>query len=250
MQKINAIIIDDEPKLCELLQSKLQKNHPAIRVLSLCHSAAQALEKTILLKPDLLFLDIDMPQKNGLEFLTLLREAKMEVMVIITTAYNENKYLHSAIKLAVSGYLLKPILAEELNDAIQKVKEKLLSKKSANDIAALTKIFQPSPTIDFCIATGKLYLKQEQVVYIKAEGNYSRFYLNDGRNELITESLKDLEIKFQHTQLVRADRSHIINKSYIEKITSGTNRCYFSNIANQHYIELSDSGIKFLQTAS
>lgn len=246
MNGITAIILDDEIKPAEALKSKIEKFHPEVKVLALCHDVATGLEKIVLLKPQLLFLDIEMPHKNGIEFLELIRAAGIHLAVIITSAHSKAEYFRKAFHLAAVDYLVKPVLPEELKESIQKVQKQLQEKEPVKTLEQLIPALQDSAPQGFPCAMGKLFLKNDQLVYIKAEGNYSRFFLTDGKSELITESLKELEKKFSNSSIVRVDRSHFINRLYIQKITTHNNRCYFSTHLGIPHIELSDTGIKML----
>lgn len=248
MNGITAIILDDEIKPAEALRSKIGKFHPEVKVLELCHDVATGLEMILLLKPQLLFLDIEMPRKSGIEFLELIRAAGLPLAVIITSAHSKAEYFRKAFHLSAVDYLVKPVLPEELKESIQKVQQQLQEKGSVKSLEQLIPALQDNAPQGFPCAMGKLFLRNEQLVYIKAEGNYSRFFLTDGKNELITESLKELEKKFNKSTIVRVDRSHFINKVYIQKITTQNNRCYFSTHLGIPFIELSDTGIKALMS--
>lgn len=245
MKKIRTILIEDEPKIRESFLSKLEKWFQEIEVIALCENAEEALEKVIILKPDLLFLDIEMPRKSGIDFLKVLRNANLDTHVIITTAYAQTDYLRQAMQLSAVDYLLKPILKEELLDAIERVKSRI-EKQAMVDQSENVGKGKANLIFDFNCAVGRLFLKQEQIIYIKAEGNYSRFYLLDGKNELVTESMKQLEEKLKRSVLIRADRSHFINKDYVQKLVVNSNRCYFHSTVPYEFVELNETGIRTL----
>lgn len=246
MNGITAIILDDEIKPAEALKSKIEKFHPEVKVLALCHTVSEGLEKIVLLKPNLLFLDIEMPHKNGIEFLELIRNADIQLAVIITSAHSKAEYFRKAFHLEAVDYLVKPVMQEELKESIDKVQQLLKAKEPKNVLDQLIPALQDITPQSFPCAMGKLFLKSDQLVYIKAEGNYSRFFLTDGKSELITESLKELEKKFSKSTVIRVDRSHFVNKLYIQKITTHNNRCYFNTNLAIPFIELSETGIKML----
>lgn len=246
MKKIKTIIIEDEYKIRESFYNKIEKSFPELDVVALCANAEEALEKIVIHKPDLLFLDIEMPRKSGMELLQVLREAKIHANVIITTAYNHTDYFRKAMHLSAVDYLLKPILKEELEEAIQKVKERMETQEVVNDKERPGAQQNKNSILDFSCAVGKLFLKHEQIVYIKAEGNYSRFFLTDGKNELVTESLKQLEEKLKNCAVIRADRSHFINRNYVQKLVVNSNRCYFLSSIPYEFVELNETGIKTL----
>src|ERR1700704_1647826 len=118
---IKAIIVDDEPYCCEALGTLLQRYCPEIRVIEICYNGATALKAIHEDQPDLLFLDIEMPQMNGFELLGKLKEINFEL--IFTTSYDQ--YAIKAIRFSALDYLLKPIDREELQKAVQKVVSRL-----------------------------------------------------------------------------------------------------------------------------
>lgn len=246
MNSIKTIILEDEHKPREALKLKLEKHHPEIEIAALCESYTEATEKILSVKPDLLFLDINMPGKSGLELLQLLRDARLNTKIIITTAYPNQEYYRKAIHLSVIDYLLKPVDKDELQEAIEKVKQRMSEELRITDAERLSVLYSKPKQFEFACAVGKLFAHEEQIVYIKAEGNYSRIFLSDSKNELITESMKQLEEKLGATMITRVDRSHFINKAYVQKVVTASNRCYFISAVNLAPIELNETGIKNL----
>ncbi len=247
MKKLKTIIIEDEHKPGEALKSKLEKKFSdVIEVTALCENAEQAFAAVILHKPDLLFLDIGMPGTSGLEMLQVLRNANVQSKVIITTSHKETEHFRKAMHLSVVDYLLKPIMQEELETAVEKVMERMQKEQSNSDIEQLRNVFVKSIQYEFSCAVGKLFLKEEQIVYIKAEKNYSRIFMNNGASEMITESMKLLEDKLNGSAVQRVDRSHFINRNYVQKVVTSSNRCYFVPEVKLTPIELNETGIKSL----
>src|SRR5688500_5493046 len=120
---ITATIVDDEPLCCESLATLLERYCPAVRVLDICYSGSTALKSILQNPPQILFLDIEMPQMNGFELLERLTEINFQL--IFTTSYDQ--YAIKAIQFSALDYLLKPIEREELQKAVQKVVQHLHS---------------------------------------------------------------------------------------------------------------------------
>src|SRR3954470_22337610 len=114
---VKAIIVDDEPFCCEALETLLSRYCPQVEVINICHSANKALKIIAEQKPQLLFLDIEMPQMNGFELLQKLPGADFNL--IFTTSYDQ--YAIKAIRFSAIDYLMKPIDREELQNAVGKV---------------------------------------------------------------------------------------------------------------------------------
>src|SRR5689334_18967658 len=117
---MRAILIDDEKNALEMLEWMLNKNCPEVEIVAMCDSPLDGLEKVKSLKPELIFLDIEMPQLNGFDLLDRL--GKHDSDVIFTTAYNQ--FAIKAFKKCALDYLLKPIDPEDLKSAVQKAKDK------------------------------------------------------------------------------------------------------------------------------
>src|SRR6185436_7315632 len=118
---IKTIIIDDEPDCCESLSILLKRNSPEVNIAATCYSAEKALSVIKEIKPQLVFLDIEMPNMNGFEMLEKLPEIDFEL--IFTTSYDQ--YAIKAIRFSALDYLLKPIDWEELKKAVQKAIESM-----------------------------------------------------------------------------------------------------------------------------
>lgn len=203
---MKAIIIDDERLARQELKSLLAA-HKEIEVIAECQDAAQAKEKINELKPDLIFCDIQMPGKSGLE---LVEEISAMVDVVFVTAYDEHAI--KAFELNAFDYLLKPVQAERLSETIRK----LSVKESA------TKVDNTTPLTDkdtvFIKDGEKCWLvRLADIRLFESEGNYVRVYFDNFR-PLILRSLNSLETRLNEKQFFRASRKHMINLSYVASI--------------------------------
>ena len=122
---MNAIIVDDEPDGIRTLQKLVQRHCPRVKIAATCANADAAKEQIELLKPDLLFLDIQMPGKSGLELLTELTRKDFEV--IFVTAYND--YILQALQFSAADYLLKPVDEDRLCEAVDRAEKRLAEGK-------------------------------------------------------------------------------------------------------------------------
>ena len=125
---ITAIIVDDEPYSCEALVTLLEEYCPEVHVLDICYSGAAALQSISESKPDILFLDIEMPNMNGFEMLEKIHDLDFEL--IFTTSYDH--YAIKAIQFSALDYLLKPLNADELRNAVSRYLEKSKQKKETD----------------------------------------------------------------------------------------------------------------------
>lgn len=214
---IKALIIDDEPAAANVLQLLVERHIPEINQLRL---ATRINEAHVLIKqfqPDLIFLDIMMPEKNGFEFLNELSAINFEI--IFTTAFNE--FAIRAIRFSALDYLLKPLNAEELRSAIDRFLEKRNQKKETDVLLQnLLQNLGKRETNDFKLAVpttaGAVFFSPADIIRLEGEGNYTRFFLSDGRKHMSSKTMKEYEeILLQHNFL-RIHKSHLVNKSFID----------------------------------
>lgn len=192
--KQTALIIDDEEDAVSVLTQLIGHFTPQVDVIGTAYSALEGIRKINQLKPDIVFLDVQMPGVDGLEMIESYHEKRFEV--ILTSA--SSSYSLKAIKLGVTDYLLKPIIPEELADAIRKCSAK---QKFTNTHEIITLPEQHGYSI----------VKVADIVHIKGEGNYTTFYHKNGNPILTSKHLKHYEKQLQHPFLIRCHQSHIVN---------------------------------------
>jgi two-component system LytT family response regulator len=209
---IKAIIIDDE-RLARVELQNLLKDIPGIEIVGEASYVEEALEIIDKQKPDLLFLDINMPEKSGFD---LIEEMVEVPYFIFTTAYEE--YALKAFEVGAIDYLLKPIQMNRLREAIDKIKKIIEQDKAGNN-----QYFSIKDRI-FLRDNEKCYfVKTADIKRIVSEGNYARIYFKD-QHALVHRSLNALSTKLDPQYFFRANRQELINIQYIEKVEP-----YFSN---------------------
>jgi two-component system LytT family response regulator len=208
---MKAIIIDDE-RLARQELKNLLATHKEIEIIAECSDAIQAKEKINELKPDVIFCDIQMPGKTGLE---LVEEISGAVDVVFVTAYDE--YAIKAFELNAFDYLLKPVQPQRLAETIKKLSIKEISNKSDNN--------SPLTINDMVfIKDGEKcwFVKLSDIRLFESEGNYVRVYFETFR-PLILRSLNSLESRLNEKEFFRASRKHIINLNFIASVESWFN---------------------------
>jgi two-component system LytT family response regulator len=207
---IRAIIIDDE-RLARNELKKLLQSHSEIEVIEEAANVDEGIEKIELLHPDLIFLDIQMPGKNGFE---LLSEVEKAPRVIFTTAYDE--YAIKAFEVNALDYLLKPIEPKRLGEALNKLQAEMMKDNpalAANNRGPLTELDQ------VFVKDGERcwFVKLGEIRLFESVGNYAKVYFGTHK-PLILKSLNALEERLDDRMFFRANRKHIINLRWIEKI--------------------------------
>ena len=225
--KIRAIIIDDE-RLARKELKNLLASFKQIEVIEECENAMDAMEKIESLKPDLLFLDIQMPEKDGFE---LLEELSVVPKVVFITAYDE--YAIKAFEFHAFDYLLKPVVEERLRETVQNLSDEIAlnQPEDAKTLTVNDRVFVKDG--DKC-----WFVKLEDVSLFESEGNYVRVYF-EGNKPLILNSLNNLEKKLNNRIFFRANRKHIINLNVVVKIENWFNGGLMVTLDNDLKIEIS-----------
>lgn len=218
---LKAVIVDDEKRCVELLQLDLEKYCPEIEVLAGFTSSKDALLEIKKLRPDLLFLDVEMPWMNGFELLELIGEPFFEV--IFTTAYD--RFAVKAFQFSAIDYLLKPVDPEALKKAIHKVRQKRDRPMTQSHVEVLVKNLKDSPhhisRVVLPTAEGYEFVCVNDILYCNADGNYTQVYFLDKKTHLISRSLKDIEQMLESYNFFRIHQSHLVNISHITNYTRG-----------------------------
>jgi DNA-binding LytR/AlgR family response regulator len=208
--KIRCLIIDDEP-LAQRVLERFSEDVPALDIVGKCSNALDALEILEEKKTDLIFLDINMPKLNGLDF---LRSLKHPPLVIITTAYAE--FAIQGYELSVVDYLMKPFSMERFLKAIQKVEEQLRPHHQQKQIKADTNLNDDQ--FIFIKSSKKTYrINLDDILYIEALGDYVKVYTTD-RMIISYQSMKNLETILSPKQFPRIHKSFIVSLARIDLI--------------------------------
>lgn len=213
---LKALIIDDEALSADMLEYLVKKNIPEIGSIKKATSASEGLELIHSFQPQLLFLDIQMPFLNGFELLNKL--PKYDFSVIFITAFN--KYAIKAIRFSALDYLLKPVDADELKQAIQRYldhqKEKIQYQELYNNfIRNLNEKEYSNYRLALRTNTGLRLALPSEILYCEADNNYTRFFLTDDKIILTSRTIKDYEETLSGHDIVRVHKSYLVNLHYI-----------------------------------
>ncbi len=209
---IKTLLIDDE-RLARLELRKLLKEHPSIEVLEEAANAEEALQKIDQLKPDLIFLDIQMPGKTGFD---LLAELDRAPQVIFTTAHHE--FALKAFEVNALDYLMKPIEPRRLADAVQKV-QAVDGLRSVSGESELSNGGILTENDQVFVKDGERcwFVKLSEIRLFESVGNYARVFFGANR-PMILKSLNALEDRLDPKVFFRTNRKHIVNLRMIEKV--------------------------------
>ena len=229
---IKCLIIDDE-RLARLELRRILENHKNVEILDECGDAEDAITKIEELKPDLIFLDIQMPGKNGFE---VLEELIYTPEVIFVTAYDD--FAIKAFEVNALDYILKPVEENRFEESLKKVIHKIKEKRNDADanlpseqLGENDQVFVKDGDKCWFVELGKIRL-------FESEGNYVRVYFENNK-PLILKSLNNLDKKLSDKLFFRANRKHIINLKWIDKIETWFNGGLLVILKDDKKIEIS-----------
>ena len=228
MSILNAIIIDDEERARNTLSSLLLNYCPEINVVANCSNVPDGVIAINKYKPDVVFLDIEMPDYNGFELLGFFREIDFDI--IFVTAYSE--YAIKAFEISAVDYILKPIDIDQLKNSVEKLKQKKMYSQMQEQIQLLKESYKGDDIrkIAISMSNGLTFVEISGIVFLEADGAYTMFYIKDGRKILASKKLKFYEdILSNRSFFFRTHRSYFINVNYIKKYTRSENAILMDN---------------------
>ena len=214
-KQITAIIVDDEESARSILKSLLERFCPQVKVLGSYANVEAAVHSIHSLKPQLVFLDIEMPNYSGFEIVNFFEKVEFEMVFI--TAYD--KYAIRAFEVSAVDYLLKPIDIDRLKEAVERV-EKRVGQASSVDQQLLSESLQSKEVnrISVSIKGYQTILDVVDIVAIEANESYSHLHMSDGNVHLISKNLKHFEMLLaENPRFFRTHKSWIINLDSMEK---------------------------------
>lgn len=216
---MRAIIIDDEENNINNLLLILKEHCHSVRVVATARCAREAKDLIHLHQPDLLLLDIQMPEVNGFDLLRSLPTPSFEIIFI--TGFD--KYAIQAIRFAAIDYLLKPIVVEDLKVAIHKAEQKIQAKMENRELQNLLALLhQQTKKSEHKIALPSTketrFVNPNQIIYIESRNNYTIFYLTDSEKLTISKPLYEYEELLSDYGFIRCHNSYLINKMYVKSI--------------------------------
>ena len=209
---LKAIIVDDEARSRRILNHLVDEYCDGVEVVEMVEDVLMAYKAINTHTPDIVFLDIEMPNYSGFKLLDLFDELDFDV--IFTTAYEHHAI--KAFKISASGYLLKPINIDDLVKVVEKVKSKRLETETAANESGIQKekVVLPTPN-------GMIYLLLDEICYLQSDGRHTKIFLTDQSSHVTSLSLRGCLDLLKNGTLLRVHKSHVINLAYIKKYAKG-----------------------------
>lgn len=219
---ISILIIDDEPEAINLLEMFL-RTFSGTQVIGKESNAPKGLELALELVPDLIFLDIDMPDMNGLQVADKIKSENFYSQIVFTTAHEQ--YAYDALGIEPLDFLTKPFSITDLDLVIQKFKKLKEKKKQEKKLDQFIHSQSNVPKIKLPSAQGVLLVELKDIVIIKSQANKCIIYLQDGTQEIINKNLNVLIAFLNSPSFFQTNRSTYINLNYLQKLDKKNGKC-------------------------
>jgi two-component system LytT family response regulator len=219
---INAIIIDDEAHCIRRLETILKERFSeSLRLAGSFSTVEEGLAAVASLRPELVFLDVQIHDRTGFELLAQVKEVDFDV--IFTTAYE--KYALKAFKFSAVDYLLKPVDPDELAGAVSRVTERMAHREVTRRLETLfhnlKRVPGTAPRISIPTLDGLIFLDAADIIRCQSSVNYTILYLKDGQKITVSRTLKEFEDLLSDHDFFRVHHSHLINLGYIKRYHKG-----------------------------
>ncbi|MCP4311606.1 MAG: response regulator transcription factor [Bacteroidetes bacterium] len=248
MEKLlKILIVDDKPEARELLEFILQEED-GLKVVGLAGGVDEALELLKQEGPDLVLLDIQMPDKDGFHFIEQVKQSGIETGIIFVTAFDH--YAIQAIRNSVFDYIMKPIMQKELFEAIDRFRNRD-GKREKQNLSELLEVLKGYGTGKMKLNTrsGYILINPSEVVYCKADGNYTHLQLESGSSEITTQNLGAIEELLVSAAFFRVSRSYLVNLKFLARVDRKSSLCILEYNSDSYSIKIPSQKIRMLEAS-
>ena len=243
MKPISTIIVDDDKLAREIIRNIIKEHIPDLNILGEADSVDSALDLIYKVTPEIIFLDINMPDKNGFVLVNEIQSFSVLPKIIFTTSYD--KYAINAFKCAAFDYLLKPIDINELVNCYKRYIKLREEENIQKSVDALLKHLKREKLL-FNTRTGCFFIDPKMIIYCQADGNYTHIYLIDGSHKIVTINVGEVFSMLNNDKFARISRSIIINLEFLAEINKSEKTCILNVNSSMHNLKYHPSFIRGL----
>ncbi len=241
MKTYTAVIVDDEPAAREILSGLIADYFPDVKVVANAGSADEAIGIILAEDPDIVFLDIDMPGKNGFEVARTIGEQNFQTTIIFVTAFNQ--FAIDAIRCAAFDYLLKPVSVNDLKASFNRLKGRRKTESLHESMDRLLSCLNREK-LSFICTSGRIFIDTLNILYCEADGNYTDLYLMDGNRQTVSQNLTSVENQLIGKGFSRISRSVLINRRHLHKINKKEKKCILQVDGKSHSLDIKGSYLR------
>ncbi len=213
---MNVIIVDDEIAVRNSIRRLLNENFPEVNIITTAGSIGEGHEAILKHKPDLIFLDIELPDGTGFDLLNKFSQIPFKIIFI--TGHQE--YALDAIKVSALDYILKPVDEGELKAAVYKASEIINRQEEDMKLRALSDNLNGRKALKRIIlrtAEALQLISVAEIIRAEADSNYTHFYLERGRHIIVSRTIREFESLLAGSGFIRVHQSHLVNINYMDK---------------------------------
>lgn len=215
---LKAILVDDEPNSVQLLARQLEQHCPQVQVLGQVTDSTEAIELIRQIKPDVVFLDIEMPEMNGFQLLEQLED--ITFAVIFVTAYDE--FAVKAFRFSAVDYLLKPVDIPDLLAAVSKVERRQpLDYRQLELLKSQYQSGQFAQKLAVPYQGSLIFVELKEIVYCESDSNYTSIILASGKRYLVSKTLREVQEFLEGRNFLRVHRQYVVNLDHIRMYKRG-----------------------------
>ncbi len=215
---MKALIVDDESKARSLLATILSEYCPEVTETLEAESLVNAVSLIKLERPDVVFLDVEMPDHMGTQIMDFFNETEIDFKIVFTTAHSE--YAVKAFEINAVDYLLKPLRPKQVKEAMAKVAQEIKQTSLAEQLSELKHSFQTSKfkKIGLPVSDGILFIEIDDIICLEADGMYTKFYTKTNNSKIVSKPLKHfMGLLEDNKEFYRPHRSYCINVRFIKQ---------------------------------
>ena len=243
MNIIKTLVVDDE-KISIKVFEQLLSQFKEIEIIASVQNVDDAVEAIYEHQPDIVFLDVQMPKKNGFDLLAEIKNFEFQPTIIFVTAHDE--YAIKAIRHSAFDYLLKPVKLIDLQESFKRYLEDRKNFTDKQNINSLIK-FLLLRKIQFKTRSNSIFINPNDIIYIEADGNYAKLFLRNNKYYLISSYLSEVHEKLPVNSFFRINRSIVINMDYLEQIDRKKRICRSECENKEYQFKISASHIRKLE---
>jgi len=240
---LKVLIVDDEADARKALRVILAEFNQ-VQIIGDTENLTEALKLIGTQTPDIVFLDIEMPEKSGLEFAREISDLKINTDIVFVTAHN--KFAIDAFKVSAFDYLLKPVNEEMINELLQRLSAERPKNNITSKLDSLFSYINNFGKIRLNTRNGFLLINPADILCLEAESSYTRLVYETNKDETVSVNLGLIEEVLPSKTFFRISRSHIINLDYLESVSRKTKTCIISHNGFSKTLKISGDRLKLL----